>query len=400
MKAKTYAVVVLLLLTVLAPKLHAQLTIPGADGSDGALTIISNTVIDLSQAISGVWSNNNSANAGKGIYDSNKWAVVFKYSSVNIASNATVTFQNHPSRAPVVWVVSGNATVFGEVNLSGNDYTFDNVALPEPGPGGYRGGAGEQANLSHGSGFGPGGYHDDNGGYSTYHSYGNPQILPLIGGSGGSAGSGNCGRGNGAGGGGAIMIAAVGNISVSGRIRANGGNGYVTSNYGCGWSGYYGSGGAVRLLADQILGSGRIEATGSDVGRIRLEANTASTSLDLNPSTVAASPNPVTLWPTTNAPTVKVISVAAQSAPLDPKARMNAGGDDLTIANTSAVSIVLQTANFPINGTVNVFIKPRNSAQSILQATYVSGTTNLATWQVTTTLPVSHTVIQARAVSN
>src|SRR6266498_2064736 len=86
----------------LALPARAQLTIPGADGSEGALNITSNTVIDLGQAVTAAWDANNTANAGKGIYDSNKWAVVFKYSSVTIASNATVTFVNHASRAPVV----------------------------------------------------------------------------------------------------------------------------------------------------------------------------------------------------------------------------------------------------------------------------------------------------------
>jgi hypothetical protein len=120
----------------------------------------------------------------------------------------------------------------------------------------------------------------------------------------------------------------------------------------------------------------------------------------LNPPTVAVLPTPLVIWPASNAPTVRVVSVAGQSAPLDPKAAMLSTGDDLTLANTNSVAIVLQTSNFPTNGTVNVYIKPRNSSQAILPASFVSGDTNLATWQLTTTLPVSHTVIQARAVSN
>src|SRR5690349_6773838 len=98
------------LLTFAAAPALAQINVQ-SDGSDGALNITSNTVIDLSQAISGAWSNNNTANAGKGIYDSNKWAVVFKYSSVNIASNASVTFSNHASHAPVVWLVQSNVNI-------------------------------------------------------------------------------------------------------------------------------------------------------------------------------------------------------------------------------------------------------------------------------------------------
>jgi hypothetical protein len=69
------------------------IVIPGADGSDGVLNITSNTVIDLSRAITGNWDASNTNNAGKGIYDSNKWAVVFKYSDVVLAAGVAVAFK-------------------------------------------------------------------------------------------------------------------------------------------------------------------------------------------------------------------------------------------------------------------------------------------------------------------
>jgi hypothetical protein len=229
--------------------------------------------------------------------------------------------------------------------------------------------------------------------YSAGNTYGNPEIVPLIGGSGGS-GYALTGL-SGAAGGGAILIAASGTITVNGSCHANGGYGINTDP---------GSGGAVRLIANQILGIGLIHATGDpsagSPGRVRLEANTASTSLDVDPPTAAVAPTPLVIWPATNAPTVQVVSVATLAAPADPKAAMSAGGDDLTLATTNTVAIMLQTANFPITGTVNVYIKPRNAAQSILQASYVSGDNNSATWQLNTILPLSHTVIQARAVAN
>ena len=112
MKTTRHLIRLPLVLALLAT-LHASgaIVIPGADGSDGALNITANTVIDLSQAVTGAWDANNSANVGKGVYDPAKWAVVFKYASVTVATGATVTFTNHPSRAPVVWLVSGNATI-------------------------------------------------------------------------------------------------------------------------------------------------------------------------------------------------------------------------------------------------------------------------------------------------
>jgi hypothetical protein len=375
--------------------LFAQLGIP-SDGSDGALVISNNTVIDLGQAVTGNWTNNNTANAGRGIYDPDKWAVVFKYSSVVISNGATLTFSNHPTHAPVVWLVNGSVTINGSLSLDGVYGGTVTVNPPEGGPGGFRGGATAQSTLGYSGGFGPGGEFRDYGQYgpSQPRSYGNPQIVPLIGGSGGSA---NNNAWNGGGGGGAILIAASSTISVSGT-------GTISADGGWGPNTWAGSGGAIRLVADQITGSGRIEAVvmsgnAGNPGRIRLEANTASGSLNLNPPAIAVPPTPLIIWPDTNAPTVKVISVASLAAPADPKAAMTSNGDDLTIANTNAVAILLQTSNFPTNGTVKVYIKPRNAAQSILQASFVSGNTNLANWQLTTILPASHTIIQARAVA-
>ena len=125
----------------LAARAQALLPIP-SDGSDGAFNPTSNIEIDLTQAVTGTWSNNNSANAGKGIYDANKWAIVFKYSSVNIPLGVTVTFKNHDTHAPVVWLVSGNVTIAGTVNLNAGPRISDVIGAltpAEPGPGGFRG---------------------------------------------------------------------------------------------------------------------------------------------------------------------------------------------------------------------------------------------------------------------
>ena len=56
-------------MAVLAPSTFAQLSVQ-SDGSDGALNIASNTVIDLSLAATGTWSN---AASGNGIYDPVQW---------------------------------------------------------------------------------------------------------------------------------------------------------------------------------------------------------------------------------------------------------------------------------------------------------------------------------------
>ena len=189
----------------------AAITVPGANGTDGALNITADTEIDLSQAVTATWDSDNSADAGKGVYDADKWAVVFKYTSVNVAAGATVTFKNHPSRAPVVWLVSGDVTIGGAVNLNGEDKLFSVRGLSEPGPGGFRGGAGFYSGVGAGSGFGPsGGERGDSGnaGGGSHQTvgeendaapivYGNPSCIPLVGGSGGGGAAGVDGSGGG-----------------------------------------------------------------------------------------------------------------------------------------------------------------------------------------------------------
>jgi hypothetical protein len=376
------------------PALFAQLAIP-SDGSDGALVVTTNTLIDLSQAVTGHWDDNNAAHAGSGVYDPSKWAVVFKYSSVDIASGATVTFTNHPSHAPVVWLVSGDVTNNGAISLDGQSVAIDWITQAEPGPGGFRGGTRGMM------GFGPGGGYSTVGYYATGNSYGNDQIVPLIGGSGAGGGPWSS-----AGGGGAILIAASGTMAINGVVRANGAQG---PNYGDG------AGGGIRLIAGQLLGSGVISATANsgNPGRIRLEAtNAPGLNLHLNPGpanplTMLVSPLPLTIWPATNAPTVQVMtisnSVANLTAPTDPKAvvaGLDGAEDDLAIATTAAATIGLQTANFPTNGTVNVYIKSIFGGQTVLPASFGSGDSNLAHWQLVTPFPwpLGHTVIQARAV--
>jgi hypothetical protein len=162
------------------------------------------------------------------------------------------------------------------------------------GPGGYRGGnAGQNAS----SGLGPGGggawtgTSAGDGGSASYGTlgstnlngtngtgvvgpiYGNSFLIPLLGGSGGGGSSGDRSF-MGGGGGGAILIAASATIQLNGSIVANGGSGYLSWAGGGG----SGSGGAVRLVALTITGSGSITTAGGNnqdirpgIGRVRFD---------------------------------------------------------------------------------------------------------------------------------
>ena len=238
----------------------------GSTGANGVFNPTSNVTIDL---------------ATQGTYDPQRWMVIFHYQSVNIPSNVTVNFTNHPSRAPVVWLVQGNVTIAGSVRLDGA-FGHEGHQPPryaEPGPGGFRGGRGSLDGLEDdpSPGLGPGGGFRNlggtnagggHGGYSTPgavgwnsggaggSAYGDHSVKQLVGGSGGAGGrhvaNGADVSGGGAGGG-AILIAANGTITVTntGLITAYGGRwGGGQSSNGIGG---YGSGGTIKLVADSVL---------------------------------------------------------------------------------------------------------------------------------------------------
>lgn len=383
-----------LLLTPLAT--HAGLNVP-SDGSDGELVISQSTVTDLRLATTGHWDGNNLTNPGNGVYDPEKWAVVFKFKSVRIDAGATNTFINHASRAPVVWIVQGDVTINGVVNLDGRTFTGsipEKYSPNEAGPGGFRGGA--DGPLGSGAGYGPIAATADYGGglYSRY--YGNPAIIPLIGGAGAGGGYGAAGSS----GGGAILIVAGGVVRVDGAILGRGGYG-VDFGGSPGGRGA-GAGGAVKVIADQVVGNGVIDVSGRPYGgdgRTRIEANLLEPSLNIFPnvSSVAPGLTPV-IWPSDLAPTVRILSVDGHVSPADPTGAV-AGSADIPIQNNGPVDVLLETKNLPTNGVVSLRLIPKYGQAYSLNAVNISGDINLATWKVSTTPPSGFFTLQARATA-
>lgn len=365
---------------------RAALNIP-SDGSDGALVITSDTEIDLSQAVTGNWDANNSANTGKGIYDSNKWAVVFKYSSVVVQGGATVTFKNHAGRPPVVWLVSGDVNINGTMSLDGQAY-LPAPGLSEPGAGGFRGGSGNYSDsATEAAGFGPGGggikvgnnygYAGGGGSYGSVGAlgrpaYGNPSLIPLIGGSGGGGRNisyPNRGQGGGAGGG-AILIASTGKLFISGTIRANGGNGLTQNIPNSGKDFAAGSGGGIRLVCETLGGGGIVQCIGGNgainggLGRIRIErvGNTDTLQITPDPSVVTL-PSGATpqIWLPTNGPTVRIVSIGGNPAPADPRAEFGATGADVVLPKVSSTTVIVETTNVEQASVVTVRATPRSN---------------------------------------
>lgn len=407
-------IVGILAMSLVAVTSRADIIVPGADGSDGPLTITKDTVIDLSQAITGKWDTNNAANSGKGVYDPEKWAVVFKYSEVNIAQGATVRFMNNASRAPVVWLVTESAVINGNVNLDGQA-AQGAPKLAEPGPGGFRGGSGyysptvkQSAGFGVGGGGLTGGYQGPNyeGTGGTY--FGNPSCVPLIGGAGGAAPA----DGNGAGaGGGAIAIFASKTIEINGSVTAHGGAGVRAGVFGAP-NGGSGSGGSIRLVSDGLAGNGSIGARPGPAGnigssgKIRIErvTNIAAMNPDPfpDPSVIDLTKGSTALvWPPSGAPEARVISVGGRGTPTEPQAGFGTIGADVSLPIAVSVLVIVETKNVETNSVVQVRGTPRSNGNytevpAALDASFVSLEPGVLHWKAELPVNVGYSAVQVK----
>lgn len=381
---------------------RGDIVVPGADGSDGAFNPTNaNTVIDLSLAPTGVWNGTNSS-PGRGVYDPEKWAVVFRYSSVNIPANVTVRFRNHPANPPVVWLVSGEATIDGTVDVSGEGQgTYEFYVSKKPGPGGFRGGVGSLVSVQgRSAGFGVGGGASapnviSGGSFATRPhpasgpTYGSSTLIPLMGGSGGGGGDDFGGTG-----GGAILIASTKTLWLRGSILAKGGVGY--------YGGGHGSGGAVKLVADRVIGNGRVRAVsggfGGGNGRIRIETLAPFGGMDSFPvASYAPLTNAVQLWPAPTAPRVAIQSVGPASAPADPH-----GGQTADIefpVGTGTNTVTVEAFNLPATAQVMLRATPFSGPHQEYLCTKVSGDDARSLWQANVRMPPGAVSFQVRATT-
>lgn len=364
----------------------------GSDGSDGAFNPQFSVVINLADAATGSW-DTPSPVPGNGVYDPQQWAVVFKYTTIDIPPKVIVTFKNHPSGAPVIWLASGAVNIDGMVNLNGSSPSPLQSApsYSAPGPGGFSGGVRPTGGTAPASGgFGPGGGNTNSGGsYSA--EYGNANIVPLIGGSGGGGTSDGGGSG-----GGAILIASSDVIALgpAGSITANGGS-------TTGVLGGAGSGGSIRMIANSVSGQGQLRAIGGagfypgQDGRIRIDADMV-TLTDLGLPNWISSFAPMPVFPAANAPVLQVTTIGGQSASTDPAATIYTTE---TILNTGLpVTVGIEARNIPAGTTVSVRIVPARGAPFTVTSTpLVLQGGGVLTATATVTFPSGKSEIQLRA---
>lgn len=350
---------------------------------------------------------------------------IFHFTTVTIPTGVTVTFTPNATNTPVAILATGDVSLAAGsiVNVSGQPGTPGSSTGPlvnpggSGGPGGFRGGQGGVRAPTGpvtfpSAGQGPGG-----GGLPTYPppqfggcgvggTYGTPStftsLLSFFGGSGGGGqngypGSTSVSGSSGGGGGGAILIASSTRITVAGAIQANGGRGGTASNLTVLTAGS-GSGGAIRLVAPEIAGSGslvaRSEAIGCEAGSpgvIRLETSRGLFSGTTNPvasvSTTMSPVAPGSTPPLVNLPTLAISSVGGAGVPANPVGLFGVADVTIPLEITNPVTVTVVATNIPVGTTFQVKLIPQAAAPTTLTSSASVGTFGLSTATATLNLP-------------
>ncbi len=336
----------------------------GSDGSDGVFDpTAANVVINMADHLSGI----------------------YQYTSVNISNGVTVTFIPNAANTPVTWLVQGNCVINGTVNVSGQACIGNQGGLG--GPGGYAGGNGTAGNPATG-GKGPGGGPPNQSGN---YDYANAFLVPLLGGSGGG-GADNCQYGGG-GGSGSMLIAASNLITINGNIIAAGG-----PNSSC-WpvagSGS-GSGGGIRLVASQIMGTGTLTAA-----RVRFDTYDKEFTGIVSGAQFSEGFQPIIIPSAGQLPQLTVTSVGGVPVSPSPTGALSTPDAILSAQQNNPIPIVVQCQNLPLNTPITVSVKPANSFAVTASGANTTGTLASSSATVLINIPRGGGLIYATAgVSN
>ncbi len=381
----------------------------GSDGSDGALTLTTPGTI--------VFDPFDVARFGR-VLDADGDGV-YHFTTITIGNGVNVLLSGLTIKRPVYWLANGNVAIHGVIRLNGGvrPRTQDfgvRRQVASPGSGGYAGGAGGRMiapSVSATAGEGPGGgsrtlqcgtFVCGSGGTFS----GNRFLVPLVGGSGGhgSVDIDRISEGGGAGGG-AILIASSTSIVMNfpGRIEAMGGSG--------GFAAGSGSGGAIRLVAPVMSGSGAFNVSPGSAsalwadsrgtsGWVRLEANQHSTSFEFEETSRVSRGIPG--HPSTLRPPSSVRVIAVNGVALPPTTRGSFQVADANVAAADQVTFDIEATGIPPGTVVTVQVYPQapvDPTTVYLPAVDVTltGTTEHATGTATIALPSGFSRVFLRA---
>jgi len=233
---------------------------------------------------------------------------------------------------------------------------------------------------------------------------------------GGSGGGGFCGGGGG-GGGGAILIAANGNIDVTGFIFANGGYG---SQNGAGGSAGGGSGGAIRLVATVISGSrATIAANGGSgfcglyynnsygwvtawntAGNGRIRFDTYLNNFSGYTSDDFTQGSQFIIIPSAGQlPQLAVTSVGGVAVCASPTGALSTPDAVLSAQQNNPVPVVVNCSNLPLNTPITVTVKPAYGSSVSAVGYNTTGTLASSTATVSLNMPRGGGLIYATAAT-
>lgn len=330
------------------------------------------------------------------------------YTTVTVAAGRTLRFNRNALNTPVYLLAQGDVVVNGIIDVSGAQAPGSPPIGGAGGPGGFDGGKpGFGDSFPPGDGYGPGaggagtpgggatsagggGYGTPGAGASSDFkgvSYGSPLLIPLMGGSGGGGDTGTPGAGGG-GGGGAILIASNTRIvlATGGRVDAFGGNWRATSHNA-------GSGGAVRLLAPRVEGTGsvRVEGGGSGGGngRIRVDCfDKTSLRLEFRPlaqTTVGAN---MFVAPSV-VPRLDIVEAAGRTIALGTGELVQVL---LPFGSDTNRTIVLRAQDFNADVPVRLTLTPDSGPRIVIDTNIVNTAVNPATVAIPVGLPVNNLI--------
>ena len=358
-------ILVLGVLTLLAwsgpPACAAEPFNGGSTGADGPLDITGNTTLELPPD------------------------GIFHCTTVTVAQGTTLSFTRNALNTPVYLLATGDVTIEGTLDVSGGDSGAP--AGGNGGPGGFNGGWGGSVMAGQsigGDGLGPGGGRNlpdwSGASYGTSptgpsagntNTYGNLLLEPLLGGSGGAGINGAPGPGGG-GGGGAILIASNSKILVNGQIKSNGGYGGY-GEYGLG------SGGAIRLVAPLVGGTGVLDVKGyhwgdasGGHGRIRIDCQDNQAYRALTLTGLASRGARMVVVPA-QAPILDVIQVAGHPIAAGTNAPVVI---ELSLGAPTNQMVRIQARNFTGDVPIRVVVTPENSPHREFDATILQSSGN------------------------
>lgn len=325
------------------------------------------------------------------------------YTTVNVAAGRTLRFNRNALNTPVQLLAQGNIEIAGVVEVNGQTAPSSPRIGGPAGPGGFDGGKpGFGAEFPPGDGYGPGGggahptdfrssggagHLAGGGGGIPGAAYGSPLLIPLMGGSGGGGQAGSPGTGGG-GGGGAILLASNTRITVSlgARILAMGAIGLNFQDNG-------GSGGAIRLLAPRIEGTGELSViggSGGSAGRIRVDTlDKTSVNLIFTPGSHVATFGANLFVAPSTLPRLDLVNAAGTDIPLGTG---NTVQVQLPFNSDTNRTVTIRAQDFNADVPIRVTLTPDSGSRTVIDTNIVNTAQNPATLVIPVSLPVNNLV--------